>query len=132
MNNRNIFHKDCFACGKDNEDGLQLQFESDERGVICHTLINKSHQSYGGIVHGGIIATLLDAAMVQCLYNKFGDNPLTCRLDIRYREIVPTDSIIVIEASFKSRRGIHCWAEARILNKDQMFVTANGTFKLTC
>jgi len=124
------FHKDCFACGEDNKNGLQLHFESNGNRVVCHTSINKLHQSYGGIVHGGIIATLLDAAMVQCLHNKFGKNPLTCRLDIRYREVVPTDSTIIIDAYFRSKRGIYCWAEARILNHDQLCVSAQGTFKL--
>lgn len=131
MKGKENFHKDCFACGQANKSGLQLQFETDEHRVVCRTKINKLHQSYGGVVHGGIIATLLDAVMVQCLHNKFGKNPLTCRLNIRYREIVPTNSTIVIDASFKSRRGIHCWVEARILNKDQMCVSAQGTFKLT-
>jgi acyl-coenzyme A thioesterase PaaI-like protein len=131
MKEKENFHKECFACGQANESGLQLQFVSDEHQVVCRTKINKLHQSYGGIVHGGIIATLLDAAMVQCLHKKFGKNPLTCRLDIRYREVVPTNSTITVNASFKSRRGMHCWAEAIILSKNQTCVSAQGTFKLT-
>jgi uncharacterized protein (TIGR00369 family) len=124
------FHKECFACSQTNEYGLQLQFESNVGEVTCRTEINKPHQSYNGVVHGGIVATLLDAAMVHCLHKEFGKNPLTCRLDIRYLEVVPTDSSITINASFKSRRGTHCWAEAQILTNDRVCVTAKGTFKL--
>jgi acyl-coenzyme A thioesterase PaaI-like protein len=125
------FHKECFACSQINEYGLQLQFESHGNQVTCHAKINKPHQGYNGVAHGGIIATLLDAAMVHCLHKKFGKNPLTCRLDIRYREVVPTDSSITINASFTSQRGKHCWVEANIISNDQVCVTAKGIFKLT-
>ena len=68
------FHQECFACSQTNEYGLQLQFESNVGEVTCRTEINKPHQSYNGVVHGGIIATLLDAAMVHCLHKEFGKN----------------------------------------------------------
>lgn len=125
------FHPTCFACGQANENGLKLQFEDKGESVICRTTISDNHQGYNEIVHGGIVATLLDAAMVNCLHKKFEKNPFTSRLDIRYRDVVPINSEITINASFKSKRGTYCWAEAQIINNDQVCVTAKGIFKLT-
>ena len=124
------FHAECFACAPSHEHGLHLRFESSGIQTTCRAEINSVHQSYDGIVHGGIIATLLDATMIQCSHNAFGGNPLTCRLDIRYRDVVTIDTAITVTACITSRRGIHCWAHATIMQNDRVCVTARGTFKL--
>ena len=124
------FHNECFACGPDHEHGLHLHFESSGIRTTCHTEITSTHQSYDGIVHGGILATLLDATMVQCMHNSFGGNPLTSKLDIRWREVVQIDTPLTITACITSRRGTHGWAHATILQNGRVCVTARGTFKL--
>jgi acyl-coenzyme A thioesterase PaaI-like protein len=124
------FHAECFACASTHEHGLHLQFESSGIQTTCRAEINKAHQSYDGVVHGGIIATLLDATMIRCLHSAFGNNPLTCRLDIRYREVVQIDTAVTVTACVTSRRGIHCWAHATIMQNERVCVTARGAFKL--
>ena len=54
----------CFACGTENDFGLHLQFKDDTDGCSRDVSIPPHFQSYKGVVHGGIVATLLDAAMV--------------------------------------------------------------------
>ncbi len=124
------FHAECFACALTHEQGLHLQFESSGIQTICQTEIKSVHQSYEDIVHGGILATLIDATMIRCIHNAFGGNPLTCRLDIRYREVVKVDMAVTVTACVTSRRGIHCWAHATIMQNDRVCVTARGAFKL--
>lgn len=43
------------------------------------------HEGYRGLVHGGIIATLLDGAMTQCLFAG-GIRALTAELKVRFRQ----------------------------------------------
>jgi acyl-coenzyme A thioesterase PaaI-like protein len=129
-NKPNNFHSRCFACGQANPDGLHLQFEPTGNHVVCRVKINKSYQGYSGVAHGGIIATLIDSAMVHCARIQLNQDPVTCRLDIRYREVVPIDSSLTVIASLMSRRGKHCWAEAKILNDERVLVTAQGVFRL--
>ncbi|MCX6132330.1 MAG: PaaI family thioesterase [Ignavibacteriales bacterium] len=124
------FHAECFACAPAHEQGLRLHFDSNGINTTCRAEIGSVHQSYDGIVHGGIIATLLDATMIRCLHSAFGGNPLTCRMDIRYREVVPIYTGITISACVTSRRGTHCWVHATITQNDRLCVTARGTFKL--
>jgi acyl-coenzyme A thioesterase PaaI-like protein len=124
------FHVECFACGPIHAQGLHLEFESSGIQTTCHTEITKAHQSYDGIVHGGITATLMDATMIRCLYNAFGGNPVTGKLDIRYRELLLIEMAITVTACVTSRRGNLCWAHATITQNDRVCVTARGTFKL--
>ena len=124
------FHTECFACAPTHEQGLHLQFESSGIQTTCHTEITKAHQSYNGVVHGGILATLLDATMIQCLHHAFGGDPLTSKLDIRWRSRVQVDTPLTVTACITSRRGVHSWAHATITQNDRVCVTARGTFKL--
>jgi len=124
------FHAECFACAPTHEQGLHLQFESSGIQTTCQTEIKSVHQSYEDIVHGGILATLIDATMIRCIHNAFGGNPLTCRLDIRYREVVQVDTAVTVTACVTSRRGAHGWAHATIMQNGRVCVTARGTFRL--
>jgi len=124
------FHAECFTCAPSRKQGLHLQFESSGIQTTCHTEITNTHQSYNGIVHGGILATLLDATMIQCMHNAFGGDPLTSKLDIRWRSIVQIDTPLTVTACITSRRGAHGWAHATIMQNDRVCVTARGTFKL--
>jgi acyl-coenzyme A thioesterase PaaI-like protein len=60
----------CFVCRKNDPNGLQLSFEIDEeRKILKSTFIaSPTFQGRDGIVHGGIISTLLDEAMAKLIY----------------------------------------------------------------
>jgi len=124
------FHFTCFACGPDSLKGLRLKF--DQRGdcTNCTTTIDSAYQSYQGIAHGGIITTLLDAAMVRCLYNVFRQQPFTCRLDIRFWHSIPTNVPVDIKARVVSKRGNRCTVEAEIFRRCQLHARAHGVFML--
>ena len=67
----NGFHPNCFACSSQNGAGLQLKFHKDEDGTVFGKfLADPKFEGYSGIIHGGIIATLLDSAMTHCLLMK--------------------------------------------------------------
>jgi len=59
----------CFCCGAKNPIGLRLHFEetSDGRMRTIWTP-RKEHQGFKDIVHGGLVATVLDEVMVRLLY----------------------------------------------------------------
>ena len=52
--------RSCFVCGEANPLGLNLRFETD--GRIVHTKFRPrpEHAGFRGVVHGGLIATVLD------------------------------------------------------------------------
>jgi len=55
----------CFACGKNNPEGMRLKFTYDEERdcFVCRFRLGKRYTGPPGHAHGGIIATILDEAM---------------------------------------------------------------------
>lgn len=56
--------RSCFVCGEANPLGLKLRFETDGRLVHATFAPRPEHNGFKGVVHGGLIATVLDEVMV--------------------------------------------------------------------
>ena len=81
---QNELHSHCFACAPANEHGLGLTFQVDEAGVTHSTWQpSPQFQSYDGRIHGGILATLIDASMVHSLFAR-AIAGVTCEMTVRY------------------------------------------------
>ena len=96
----------CFVCGLKNKAGLRMRFKDNGVDQVRSLLtICKNHEGFPGIAHGGIIASMLDetgarASMVSD-HNRF---MLTGKMEIKYRQPVPTDvELIVIGTMVKDR-----------------------------
>ncbi|MBI2882521.1 MAG: PaaI family thioesterase [Candidatus Methylomirabilis oxyfera] len=75
----------CFVCGKQNVDGLHLDFELIGADRIRTEFIPpKRFQGWKDILHGGIIATILDEVMVNGAYLRH-INAVTTKLEMRLR-----------------------------------------------
>jgi acyl-coenzyme A thioesterase PaaI-like protein len=77
----------CFGCGRLNEHGLQLNLTSDPDGNGVRTAFVPASRTegYTGVVHGGIISTVLDEVMAWSLY-RHGIWAVTGQLTTRYRK----------------------------------------------
>ncbi len=125
-----VFHTTCFACGTENNHGLHLKFKDGPNGCSCNVSIPPHFQSYEGVVHGGIVATMLDAAMVHSLRGQCGDAPVTCRLEVRYLRAVPPGENITVNARRKGKRGRIVLADAELLCSGVCYARARGAFTL--
>lgn len=107
----------CFACGKDNPDGLHMEFE--RVGDDVHTSITfpGKFQGYQNVVHGGLVSTVLDETMVT-LVNMMGYLALTAELSVRFREPVRVGERIDVTASLVEKRGKVFRLAARALRPD--------------
>jgi acyl-coenzyme A thioesterase PaaI-like protein len=81
----------CFVCGRKNPFGLQLEFyETGPGEVTVEYIVPEQYQGYPGLVHGGVVAAMLDEVTGRT--HMGGDPPrfmFTAHLDIRYRKNVP-------------------------------------------
>lgn len=75
----------CFACGERNPIGFQLKIIETEKGVKSEFIPKKEYEGYQDIIHGGIIATLLDE-MIAWACRKKGYQAVTAELQIRYKK----------------------------------------------
>lgn len=98
----------CFVCGVDNPAGLKITFESSGEGEVwTNTRFSKNHQGYPGIVHGGVIAAVLDEAAGRAtMKNKRPEiNLVTGKLTVRYLKPVRVDEKVMIEGKVISDKG---------------------------
>jgi len=89
----------CYACGKKNEKGLRLEFTFFEQARKIETTFFPSafHQGWKGIVHGGIIVTIMDEAMAK-LVHLLGYHALTASLDVRFKDMAKTRESLTVRA----------------------------------
>lgn len=86
----------CFVCGISNPFGLKLRFFQVSPGEVQATVtIPEYFQGYPGVVHGGIVAAILDEAGGRSqMYNDL-ERPtrfmFTASMQIHYRKNVPSD-----------------------------------------
>lgn len=80
----------CFACGPRNDAGLKLRFRRDGDRIVADYQPQVRYQGFPGILHGGVLATMLDETMSRtgALRREW---LMTGRLDIRYRRPAPVD-----------------------------------------
>jgi uncharacterized protein (TIGR00369 family) len=85
---RDVIHPNCRIAGSANPEGLQLKFRMIANGDIeADFACERRFQGYSEIVHGGVIAAMLDSAMVNSLFAR-RMNAVTAELSVRYREPV--------------------------------------------
>lgn len=94
----------CFACGKDNPIGLQLVFIEKDDCYSTTFTAGPEHQGYDGIMHGGLVSTILDEVMARYIYAK-GFNAVTARLDVRFRQPTPIGQQMTATAKIVGKRG---------------------------
>ena len=74
----------CFACSPSNPIGLQLSFEADDTYVYATWEPGENFQGYNNVIHGGVIATLLDEVAAWYISVKVGTAGVTKSLRIEY------------------------------------------------
>lgn len=75
----------CFVCGKKNAIGLQLDFELVGEAEVRTTFLpTKQHQGFKDIVHGGVIAAVLDEVMVNGAWLR-GIRAVTGKFEVRLK-----------------------------------------------
>jgi uncharacterized protein (TIGR00369 family) len=120
----------CFACGRDNPEGLGLMFTFDEerKSYVCHFRLSRRHTGPPGYAHGGIIATILDEAMGKA--NRISKvTAVTQSMTVEYLRLVPLDKPLVAEGRQRSIKGrVHVnVAELRSV-EGEILARSEGTF----
>lgn len=77
----------CFACGELNAHGLHLRLHLEHERCWVELPIGREFEGWEGIVHGGILSTILDEVMAWSLlsHDTWG---VTARLSVAFRKPV--------------------------------------------
>jgi uncharacterized protein (TIGR00369 family) len=100
----------CFACGELNEIGLHLKLNLEPGRCWTELEMPRRFEGWEGIVHGGILCTILDEVMAWALVAQ--DNwGVTARMSIEFRKPVTVGQAVRAEGWItQDRRRIHVTA----------------------
>jgi acyl-coenzyme A thioesterase PaaI-like protein len=97
-------HPRCVVCSPANPMGMGLEFTPQPDGSVKGVFsCGELFEGYPDLLHGGIVAALLDGAMTNCLFAR-NLQALTAELRIRYRHPVSVQSSLTIRARLISAR----------------------------
>ncbi len=122
----------CFVCGRKNPFGLHIPVKSYIKAntVTFSWVPGPNHQSYAGIVHGGILATLLDEAMGYAIMGEHIDRRIvTLEYTLNYRHPTPVGLPLKVVATMGTQRHSVITARGSIIAPDgTVLVEATGKF----
>lgn len=121
-------HGTCIMCGTNNPWSLDVSFEPDGDGGV-KTLFTPDLrlQGYDGMLHGGVSAALLDAAMTHCLFHR-NVRAVTAELRVRYPQPVPIGRPLGLRARMTEARAPLYRMRAELTDGDCVLVWAQATF----
>lgn len=125
LNDRSDY-QGCFVCGVRNDAGLKLEFRREGDLVVAEFLPREQFQGFPGVVHGGILASLLDETLSRTalLYAQW---VMTGRLEIRYRRPARVGQLLRMTGEVEERRARMVIARGAItLAGDSTVVVAEG------
>ena len=98
VNNQTETHPFCFVCSGSNPMGLALRYAPQTDGSVSAKFLGHSAlEGYSDLLHGGVIAAMLDGAMTNCLFAR-GICGLTAELKVRYHESVAASEEVFLQA----------------------------------
>jgi uncharacterized protein (TIGR00369 family) len=123
------FDGHCFGCGPLNSEGFRLVFLPGPDGSSVEFEVPERYQSWAGMVHGGIVALLLDEAVGWAAWHA-GHPGVTGRLQVSYRRPLKLGEPIRVVGKVERMRRSLIYASAYIENRDDGSRAADATATL--
>jgi uncharacterized protein (TIGR00369 family) len=117
----------CFACGQENPDGLRLRPEAGEGKATVRWTPPLHYQGYAGVLHGGVIATLIDEVMAHAALSLVGRAP-TAELSLRFLKPVMTGRELEVRAQVRERGRRILTLDAELIQDGEVRARGEGRF----
>lgn len=121
-------YQQCFVCGQQNAAGLQTVYRQEGERIVATFTGEVRHQGFPGVVHGGILSSLLDETMGRtALFERAW--VMTGRLEVRFRSPAPTGQPLTVSgwATRLRSRSVETRGEIRGQG-GELFADASGLF----
>lgn len=99
----------------------------DENWLCSDIYCNDTLQGYNGIVHGGVIAAIQDALMVNYLL-RHNVNAYTAELNIRYKRQIKINQLLHLRARLEKHKSPLYILKSEVLLNGQIMAYASGKF----
>jgi len=125
---RDLVHPKCVVCSFGNGHGLHLEFDiADDGSVTAAFQCDEAFEGYPGMLHGGVISSILDSAMGNCMF-ACGQAAVTVEMTTRFRHPVTTYSQATVSARIIRISHPLYLLEAEIVQDGKLKATAKGKY----
>lgn len=139
----------CFGCGPSHPDSLGVRSVRIPNGLSAEVRIDPKHQSFPGIVHGGVIASMFECHGNWTAALKLMDQAglpmppltLTSSIQIEYKQPTPPNERLTLKSQVvkvketpgigmsKQSVEVDLWLYKRMGGAEDLYATARGLFK---
>jgi acyl-coenzyme A thioesterase PaaI-like protein len=124
-------HPFCFVCSGSNPMGLALRYGAQPDGSVAATFLGScALEGYAGLLHGGVIAALLDGAMTNCLFAR-RIAALTVELRVRFHAGVAAAEAVTVSARLEDESHGLYQLRAELAQGGAVKASATGKFMTT-
>jgi len=120
----------CFGCGKNNPIGLKLVFKKVGETARAIFIPREEYQGWPGILHGGIIANILDEA-ASWVFILNGMFVITAKMEIMYRSPAKIGTPLIITSEITGKNGKRGEAVSRITTEDGTLIAESTSLHIT-
>ncbi|WP_018501302.1 PaaI family thioesterase [Parafrankia discariae] len=110
----------CFGCSPHNATGLQLRFRVLPDGLGTVFRLGSAHESYPGVVHGGLAGVICDETMGNLIVLRTGTPAFTTAMRLRYLAPIP------VGAPHECRARIVSTGDTGLINAEADILDATG------
>lgn len=127
-------HSHCFGCSPNNTTGLALSMHQLEHGLVSTFRLPERFESYPGVIHGGIVGTVLDEVMGNVIAVLDEKLCFTITLRVKYLAPLHTNELYRCVAKLARRPGsdddiYKVDGEIHPVDRDEALAIASGTYK---
>ena len=124
----NQVHSKCVVCGFANGNGLHLEFDTANDGSVIATFqCDETFEGYPGMLHGGIISSILDGAMGNCMF-AHGQATVTIEMTTKFRYPIVTGQEATVSARITQDSHPLYLLEAEIIQDGKVKAIAKGKY----
>jgi uncharacterized protein (TIGR00369 family) len=116
----------CFACGRLNPTGLQLDFDVSSNSATARYTGLQRHQGYDGTLHGGVVTALLDETMGWAIFHQ-GIWGVTAKLEVTFKRPVLVGEEIIVTGELVSERARTIETKGTVARSSDGTVLAEAT-----
>lgn len=126
----------CFGCGPANEKGLRIRTFEKDGEYICDWVPESHHESFPGMMSGGIVGTLLDchsnwAAAHYLMVQNSLDEPgctVTASYNVKLLRPTPSDTTLQLRAWITDHSADRASVDAELTANGKVCATCSGVF----
>lgn len=117
----------CWLCGNVNPHGFQLRFRRDGEDTVTETVVPWYYQGFDGVVHGGMVAALLDEIMSHAVKGT-GEIAVTGTIEVKYLRPCRTEQPVTLRGRVIEKKGRLIEARGEVVQDGEVVAEGKGIF----